>query len=72
VVNVLLVIYLVWTKRLFGIRGGKRAYEARLRSESVIEVEQAALAGASAGQPGDGQRVGAPVQPPGDSSNRTA
>ena len=72
VVNVLLVIYLVWTKRLFGIRGGKRAYEARLRSESVIEVEQAALAAASAGQPGDGQRAGAPVQPPGDSSDRTA
>ena len=44
VVNPLLVIYLVWTKRLFGVRGGKRAYETRLRSESVIEVEQAALA----------------------------
>ena len=46
VVNLLLVIYLVWTKRLFGVRGGKRAYEARLRTESVIEVEQAALAAA--------------------------
>jgi uncharacterized membrane protein (DUF2068 family) len=43
-INLLLVIYLVWTKRLFGVRGGKAAYEARLRSESVIEVEQAALA----------------------------
>lgn len=41
----------VWTKRLFGIRGGKAAYEARLRSESVIEVEQAALDTASPGQP---------------------
>ena len=48
VINLLLVIYLVWTKRLFGVRGGKRAYEARLRSESIIEVEQAALAAASA------------------------
>jgi uncharacterized membrane protein (DUF2068 family) len=38
VINLLLVIYLVWTKRLFGVRGGKRAYEARLRSESVIEA----------------------------------
>ena len=46
VVNLLLVVYLVWTKRLFGVRGGKRAYEARLRTESVIEVEQAALAAA--------------------------
>ena len=46
-INLLLVIYLVWTKRLFGVRGGKAAYEARLRSESVIEVEQAALAAAA-------------------------
>src|SRR5215831_15475785 len=43
VVNLLLVVYLVWTRRLFGARGGKKAYEASLRSESVIEVEQAAL-----------------------------
>jgi uncharacterized membrane protein (DUF2068 family) len=49
VVNLLLVIYLVWTKRLFGVRGGKTAYEARLRSQSVIEVEQAALTAASPG-----------------------
>jgi uncharacterized membrane protein (DUF2068 family) len=44
VVNLLLVVYLVWSKRLFGVRGGKQAYEARLRTESLIEVEQAALA----------------------------
>jgi uncharacterized membrane protein (DUF2068 family) len=43
VVNLLLVVYLVWSKRLFGVRGGKQAYEARLRTESLIEVEQAAL-----------------------------
>src|SRR5262252_3435352 len=49
VINLLLVIYLVWTKRLFGARGGKEAYQARLRSESVIEVEQAALTAASPG-----------------------
>ena len=35
---------LVWTKRLFGVRGGKQAYEARLRTESVME--QTALAAA--------------------------
>ena len=46
VINLLLVIYLVWTRRLFGVRGGKAAYEARLRTESVIEIEQAALAAA--------------------------
>jgi uncharacterized membrane protein (DUF2068 family) len=43
-INLLLVIYLVWTRRLFGVRGGKAAYDARLRSESVIEAEEAALA----------------------------
>jgi uncharacterized membrane protein (DUF2068 family) len=45
-VNLLLVAYLVWTRRLFGVRGGGKAYEARLREESVIEVEQAAAAAA--------------------------
>lgn len=42
-VNLLLVIYLVWSKRLFGVRGGKRGYDAKLRSESVLELEQAAI-----------------------------
>ena len=50
-INLLLVIYLVWTKRLFGARGGKKAYDARLRSESVIEVEEAALAAARPAAP---------------------
>jgi uncharacterized membrane protein (DUF2068 family) len=44
VINVGLVVYLLVSKRLFGIRGGKEAYEAHRRSESLIEVEQAALA----------------------------
>jgi uncharacterized membrane protein (DUF2068 family) len=57
VINLLLVIYLVWTKRLFGARGGKKAYEARLRTESFIEVEQAALAAESPGQPDHGRRL---------------
>ena len=48
-INLLLVVYLVWSKRLFGVRGGKRAYDAQLHAESVIEMEQAALAAASAG-----------------------
>jgi uncharacterized membrane protein (DUF2068 family) len=47
VINLLLVAYLAWSKRLFGVRGGKQAYEARLRTESFIEVEQAALASAA-------------------------
>lgn len=43
-VNVVLVVYLVYAKRLFGARGGAKAYEARLRSENIIETELAALA----------------------------
>ena len=63
VINLLLVIYLAWTKRLFGIRGGKKAYDARMRAESVIEVEQAALSAASPGAPGPGTPAGAAAQP---------
>lgn len=37
VVNLALVVYLAVTKRLFGVRGGKRAYEERLRENSVID-----------------------------------
>jgi uncharacterized membrane protein (DUF2068 family) len=42
-INLGLVVYLVVTKRLFGVRGGKAAYEARLRSESLLDAEIAAL-----------------------------
>ena len=44
-INLALVLYLVITKRLFGVRGGKRGYETRLRSESIME---AAIARAAA------------------------
>ena len=42
-VNVAAVIYLVWTKRLFGVRGGRAAYEAERHSVSLLEVEAAAM-----------------------------
>jgi len=45
-VNLLLVLYLVITRRLFGVRGGKHAYEARLRSESLMEAAINAVAAA--------------------------
>ena len=45
-INLTLVIYLVVTRRLFGVRGGKAAYEARLRSESVIQEARNAIAAA--------------------------
>ena len=71
VINLLLVIYLVWTRRLFGVRGGKAVYEARLRTESVVEVEQAAFAAASPGQPGHGKPASAAVQLAGDAPSST-
>jgi uncharacterized membrane protein (DUF2068 family) len=59
-VNLALVLYLAITKRLFGIRGGKRAYDARLRGESVLEAARRAAAAqrAARADPGDGQRPG--------------
>ena len=38
VINVALVVYLVLSKRLLGARGGKKAYDARLRSESLMQA----------------------------------
>jgi len=42
VVNIAAVVYLLWSKRLFGIRGGHRAYEESLHEVSLLEVEQSA------------------------------
>jgi uncharacterized membrane protein (DUF2068 family) len=42
VLNVFAVVYIVWTKRLFGFRGGREAFEAERHSESLLEVERAA------------------------------
>jgi uncharacterized membrane protein (DUF2068 family) len=53
VINLALVLYLVITRRLFGLRGGKSAYETRLRGESVLQAAiEAAAAGHAAGRPG--------------------
>jgi uncharacterized membrane protein (DUF2068 family) len=60
-VNLALVLYLVITRRLFGVRGGKRAYEARLRSESVMDAAARAAAAAAtepAPAPAGGEQAG--------------
>ena len=44
IVNLAAVAYLVWTKRLFGFRGGHAAFEAERHSASLLEVEAAAVA----------------------------
>ncbi|WP_460468141.1 DUF2127 domain-containing protein [Calidifontibacter terrae] len=41
--NLAAVVWLVWSKRLFGVRGGKEAYEAQRHSASILEIERAAL-----------------------------
>lgn len=59
VINLALVLYLVVAKRLFGVRGGKRAYEARLRSESIMD----AAAADAAAQPSAGPARSEPAGP---------
>lgn len=46
-INAVAVGYLVYSKRLFGVRGGHRAFEAERASASLLEVEQSAHAAAS-------------------------
>lgn len=59
-INLFLVLYLVITKRLFGVRGGKRAYDARLRSESIMD---AAVAAAAAAHPAEPVAAAAAIHP---------
>jgi uncharacterized membrane protein (DUF2068 family) len=40
-INVVAVVYLVLSKRLFGVRGGYAAFEAERHSVSILEIEKA-------------------------------
>jgi uncharacterized membrane protein (DUF2068 family) len=51
VLNIAAVIYLLTAKRLFGIRGGGKAYEAQLTSESLLGAPIAPEASAAARRP---------------------
>ena len=42
IVNLALVAYLILSKRLFGVRGGRAAFERKRHGESLLEVEAAA------------------------------
>ncbi|MFN2518285.1 MAG: DUF2127 domain-containing protein [Jatrophihabitantaceae bacterium] len=44
VINVLAVLYLLLSKRLFGLRGGHRAYAESLHEVSLLEVQESAYA----------------------------
>jgi len=45
--NVFAVVYLVWTKRLFGARGGHAAFKAERHGTSLLEVERSAAGAGS-------------------------
>ncbi|MCF6387036.1 DUF2127 domain-containing protein [Mycobacterium sp. MBM] len=42
-INVVAVLWLLWSKRLFGLNGGGRAYYAEHHTESLLSVERAGL-----------------------------
>ena len=62
--NVLAVLYILIGKRLFGLRGGHRAFEAARREESLLEVEEAAgeAPGAGGADPAAPARQPLPVR----------
>jgi uncharacterized membrane protein (DUF2068 family) len=42
IINIAAVVYLILSKRLFGVRGGRAAFEAERHSESLLEVKESA------------------------------
>ena len=63
VINIAAVVWLLWSKRLFGLRGGGAAYHAEHHAESLLTVERAALVQTAAASP---------AQRPGDSTDPEA
>lgn len=43
VINIVAVVWLLWSKRLFGLNGGGAAYRAEHHTESLLSVERAGL-----------------------------
>jgi uncharacterized membrane protein (DUF2068 family) len=41
-INIAAVLYLLISKRLFGLRGGREAYDAERRGEQLLDIERAA------------------------------
>jgi uncharacterized membrane protein (DUF2068 family) len=46
-INIIAVVWLLWSKRLFGLNGGAKAYREEHRAESLLTVERASLQQAS-------------------------
>ncbi len=55
--NLFAIGYLLWTKRLFGLRGGHRAFQRQRRGESLLEVEQTAMLQATPQSRAEGQGI---------------
>ena len=71
IINIAAVIWLLWSKRLFGLRGGGAAYHAEHHAESLLTVERAALVQA-AKSPADqhsGESTVAAADPAADSGS---
>ena len=49
-INIAAVVWLLWSKRLFGLNGGAAAYHAAHSSATLLATEQAALAGTAPAQ----------------------
>ena len=64
IINLFAIAYILWTKRLFGFRGGHSAFEAERRNDSLLELEHAAAAA------GDGDSMG--DQDPGTDSHTSS
>jgi len=43
IINIVAVIWLLWSKRLFGLNGGGKAYREEHQSASLLSVERAGL-----------------------------
>ena len=51
IINIAAVVYLLLSKRLFGLRGGKKAYEEERHEASLLEVEVAGESARLRGRP---------------------
>jgi uncharacterized membrane protein (DUF2068 family) len=65
-VNLALVVYLVVSRRLFGVRGGKKAYEERLREDSILDAAEEAADQPPAGKPDMPERAAGRSLPAGE------
>ena len=70
IINLFAVAYILWTKRLFGFRGGHASFEAERRNDSLIELEHAAALEHSTTAASDQHPfIGGQTGPPDESSS---